>query len=136
MQGSPDTQAAAAAAIAAAYTCPGVIAPLFTAPAFLDAAVKAWTIVVDLCGDGVTKLAHAGLVAVAKMLKAHEAALDRRDTEREALVTVLGHFAWSAVMRLHIGAALVLHTLAEMPAHMQVRSHRYSTTSASFFKIK
>lgn len=120
-QGSPDTQASAAVALTALYTCPGVVAPLFTAPAQLDAAVKTWDGVVDMCGDGVTKVAHAGLVAVARMLEALEGASDGRDPDKEALVTVLGHFAWSAVMRLHIGAALVLDTLCEMPTHMQAR---------------
>lgn len=135
-QGSPEAAALAASALCHLVTRPAIARPLFSAPALLDTAVETWLTVVDMCGDGQPRAAHGALVAVARMLSEYAKCQDPRDKERhEALVAVLAHFAWSAVLRLRVGAAHVLDTLLAMPSHMQARSPSLTTAHVAVYKF-
>jgi hypothetical protein len=122
VQGAPSVQGAAAVALAHCYSRPAVATPLFTAPKLLEKAMAHWLAVVDILSDSSARVVHSGMVAIDRMIAAHQAAVSARGAEQaEGLQSVLAHFAWAGAIRLRSAAAHVLDRMARMPAALQVR---------------
>lgn len=121
LQGLPETQGAAAVAIAHCYSQPVIVKPLFSSPEALEKKMANWEIVADSANDAVPRVVHGGLVAVSRMIQKYLDAKSAREADQTSdLQTVLGLMAWAGAVRLRVAGAHVLDRMDAMPASLKV----------------
>ena len=124
VQATPETQGAAAVALAHCYCQPIYAVPLFSAPDSLRRTMINWERVADLATDAVPRVVHGGLVAVNHVVEAFTAARSARESEQTGeLQTVLALMAWAGAVRVRVAGAHVLHRMDAMPASLKVMPH-------------
>lgn len=121
LQGLPETQGAAAVALAHCYSQPVIVKPLFTSPDALGKKMAAWEMVADSANDAVPRVVHGGLVAVSRMIQKYLDTKSAREAGHTSdLQTVLGLMAWAGAVRLRVAGAHVLDRMDAMPASLKV----------------
>jgi hypothetical protein len=123
IQGLPETQGAAAVAIAHCYSQPVIVRPLFWSPAALEKKMANWEMVADSANDAVPRVVHGCLVAVSRMIQKYLDAKSAREASHTSdLQTILGLMAWAGAVRLRVAGAHVLDRMDAMPASLKVHA--------------
>lgn len=121
LQATPETQGAAAVALAHCYCQPAFAVPLFSDPERLRRTMMNWERVADLATDAVPRVVHGGLIAVNHVVSAYSVARSARESEQTGeLQTVLALMAWAGAVRVRVAGAHVLFRMDAMPASLKV----------------